>query len=102
MTKIAGTYKDDAINIGRCGVDEDLESCSKGCNDKIIGNGCIDCRAGKKASIMIDCHGLDVGTSDSSCKGMHYGLTHSNSTDTDTDYKLLRLYKIENYPIYLI
>ena len=81
MTSIKGAYSDDAISVGKCHENEDLASCSGGCNDKIIGNGCIDCRAGKKVSIRITCNGLDVGTSDSSCKGMYYNLIDSHSTD---------------------
>ena len=83
LTKTKGTYEDDAITVGRCEANEDLESCSGGCNDKIIGNGCLDCRAGKEVSIKIECDGQIVGTLDSSCKGMHYGLINSNITDTD-------------------
>ena len=83
LTRIRGTYEDDAITVGMCDVNEDLESCTRGCNDKIIGNGCLDCRAGQKVSIKIECHGLDVGNSDSSCKGMHYGMINYSSTDTD-------------------
>ena len=83
LTKSAGTYLDDAIALGQCNVNEDLESCSVGCNDKTIGNGCIDCRAGEKVSIMITCDGLDAGTSDSSCKGMYYDFSASLNTDND-------------------
>ena len=48
----------DGIRIGGCLRYDDWLSCSGGCNDLGIGQGCADCDAGSPASIEIKCsHG---------------------------------------------
>ena len=51
----------DAIRIGKClDSDTNLENCSGGCNDLLVGDRCVDnywarCRKGNRAKISIDC-----------------------------------------------
>ena len=48
----------DGIRIGSCLRYDDWLSCSGGCNDLGIGQGCADCDAGSPASLEIKCsHG---------------------------------------------
>ena len=63
-------YDQDAVQIGRCNADEDLEECSAGCNDKVVGKGCAACAAGGNVAITITCEGPTSDTVSSSCEGI--------------------------------
>ena len=66
-------YTEDAIRLGRCSWGEDIQSCSSGCRDKGIGNGCSNCAAGQNVGIKISCTGLTTGTEINSCDGKKFG-----------------------------
>ena len=62
-------YTVDAITIGKCYAGEELETCSGGCNDKAVGNGCAECATGESVKMIINCEGHNKGTEASTCKG---------------------------------
>ena len=58
IKRIDKPLESDGIIIGSCLRYDDWLSCSGGCNDLGIGQGCADCDAGSPASIEIKCsHG---------------------------------------------
>ena len=62
-------YTKDAIRVGKCYEGEELESCTGGCNDKGVGNGCAKCAAGENVKISIRCKGHTDGIEKLTCKG---------------------------------
>ena len=70
LEKTRASFSEDAIAIGECLANEELEFCSGMCNDKVVGKGCVDCTAGKPVSLTINCTGHDIGTMKSTCQGI--------------------------------
>ena len=75
VVKTNSAYSEDSIRLGRCNSGEDLQSCSSGCRDKGLGNGCssffecCNCDAGQAVGIKVSCTGLVAGTEINSCDG---------------------------------
>ena len=72
LERTNSAYTEDAIRLGRCNSDEDFLSCSIGCNDKGIGDGCQRCSAGNIVGIKISCSGMVAGTESTLCDGKNF------------------------------
>ena len=63
---IEKVYEIDAIEVGRCGRNEDIDSCTAGHN---YYRNTPDCKAGSRTKITITCSGLFPGSEKASCTG---------------------------------
>ena len=82
LSRTNGAYFEDAIRLGRCNSNEDLLSCSSGCRDKGIGNGCSSCGRGNRVAIRIYCSGMVAGTEINSCDGIYLLQMKIDQTDS--------------------